>query len=211
MKNKYLIFGVVGLLLLTVGAVGWFKFLKPKKSSSGVISPLIETGQKKDSTMSVVWQDPAGFKFSYPSDLKIDTHPEDALNYSHLEITSEDSEGSIVILMKDTSYQTIEAWTKKEVGSQAQVLDSQLGGKAAKKVAYASPKKLLTATIDVDVLVTVEGIFGSDSYWQDTYNGILSSFEFTPLAGEPKSLNVSNQQETGGAAGIIEEPEEVIE
>jgi hypothetical protein len=211
-KKKLLILsGVVAVLL-----VGGLVVMRLKKVPSGIISPLVET--EKEELSLIVWEDPAGFKFSYPSKITIDPHEEDKENYAHLELTSPSHPGKILIWMKDTNYKNPDDWAKKEVG-EGQVFDSELGGKPAKKVASINPKKLTTATIDVDVLVLVE-VFPEDEWWNEVYNQILSSFEFIPLAGEPASAGASAGKEkaapgpwegSGGGAGVIEEEEEVVE
>jgi hypothetical protein len=204
MKKKLLIVG--GLLaVLVVGGLVVGRF---KKAPSGIISPLVET--KKEEIQLTVWEDPAGFKFSYPSKIKIDPHKEDKENYAHLELTSPDHLGSILIWMKDTNYKNIDDWAEKDPSaSSGQVFDSELGGKPAKKVAYTTPKKLVTATLDGDVLVLVE-VMVEDEWWNEVYNQILSSFEFIPLVGEEKAAP-GPWEGTGGGAGVIEEEEEMVE
>jgi hypothetical protein len=115
--------------------------------------------------------------------------------------------------MKDTNYKTVEEWASFDFAqdkSSGQVFDSELGGKLAKKIAYMSPKKLVVAAIDVDVLVLIE-VMPEDNWWEDVYNQILLSFEFTPLAGEPTSAAPGPWEGTGGGGGVIEEEEEVVE
>ena len=202
MKKIRLVAGIaIGLIILTVGAVA---VVRLKKQS--ILSPLGETPTQKAQLLT--WEDPAGFKFSYPAEVKIDPHEEDTLNYAHLELTSQGHPGGILIWMKDTNYKDLEDWTKKEATGGAQVFDSELGGKPAKKVAYVSPQKLVVAAIDVDVLVLVEVSLDEEGYWQGVSDQILSSFEFIPLEGEPTSAAPGSRQ---GGGGVIEEEEEIVE
>lgn len=203
MKKNWLIVGIaIGLIILTVGVV---VVVRLKKQS--ILSPLGETPTQEAQLPS--WEDPAGFKFSYPDGIKINPHEEDTVNYAHLELTSTGHSGGILIWMKDTNYKDLEDWTKKDPSaSSGQVFDSELGGKPAKKVAYVSPKKLVVATIDVDVLVLVEVSLDEEGYWQGVSDQILSSFEFIPLEGEPTSAAPGSGQ---GGGGVIEEEEEIVE
>jgi len=204
MKKIRLVAGIaIGLIILTVGVM---MVVRLKKQS--VVSPLGETPMQKAQLLT--WEDPAGFKFSYPNEIKINPHEEDTANYAHLELTSTNHSGGILIWMKDTNYKDLEDWTKKEATGDAQIFDSELGGKPAKKVAYVSPKKLVVATIDVDVLVLVEVSLDEEGYWQGVSDQILSSFEFIPLAGEEKAAPGA-WEGTGGGGGVIEEEEEIVE
>lgn len=204
MKKNWLVAGIaIGLIILTVGVVA---IVRLKKQS--ILSPLGETPTQKAQLSS--WEDPAGFKFSYPAEVKIDPHEEDTLNYAHLELTTTNHSGGILIWMKDTNYKDLEDWTKKEATGGAQVFDSELGGKPAKKIAYMSPKKLVVATIDVDVLVLVEVSLDEEGYWQGVSDQILSSFEFIPLEGEARPTSTAPGSRQGGG-GVIEEEEEIVE
>ena len=204
MKKNWLVAGIaIGLIILTVGVVA---VVRLKKQS--ILSPLGETPTQKAQLLT--WEDPAGFKFSYPDGIKINPHEEDTANYAHLELTSTGHSGGILIWMKDTNYKDLEDWTKKEATGGAQVFDSELGGKPAKKVAYVSPQKLVVATIDVDVLVLVEVSLDEEGYWQGVYEEILSSFEFIPLGGEARPTSTAPGPGQGGG-GVIEEEEEIVE
>ncbi|MCJ7786821.1 hypothetical protein MUP06_01215 [Patescibacteria group bacterium] len=209
MKKRLLITLGILVLLLAGGGLYYFKFYQ--KSSSSLINPL--TNQNQSEAKLLTWEDPAGFKFSYPEEIKINNHPEDEENYAHLELTSDSHQGSILVWMKDTNYKTIEDWAKKDPSaSSGQVFDSDLGGAPAKKVASLNPKKLTTATVDVDVLVLVE-LTSEETWWNETYNQILSSFEFISLQGEkistPAKVSGSSGQTSEG--GIIDEGEEIVE
>ena len=207
MKKKVLI--IIGVLVLI--AIGVFVFLYQKPSSK-MVSPLTQTKQNQEGKL-LAWQDPAGFKFSYPEEIKIDNHPEDEENYAHLELTVASHPGSILIWMKDNNYKDLQEWLEKENATEsAQVFDSELGGNPAKKLAFNSPQKLTVATLDGNAIVLIEA-YPQDSWWNQTYNQILSSFEFIPLQGEeistPAKVSGSSGQTTGG--GIIDEGEEIVE
>ncbi len=208
MKKKLLIPLGILVLLLAGGGLYYFKFYQ--KSSSGLVNPL--TNQKTESEAKLlVWEDPAGFKFSYPEEIKINNHPEDEENYAHLELTVASHPGLILIWMKDNNYKNIQDWVKKEASaSSAQVFDSDLGGHPAQKVALSNPQKMVTATLDGNAIVLVE-VYPQDSWWNQTYNQILESFEFIPLQGEITSPQTSGSSGQNSGGGIIDEGEEIVE
>lgn len=209
MKKKIIITGGIGIILIVIG---WLVVNKFKTAPPGIISPL-RGGQpeEKGETKLAVWEDPAGFKFSYPQEIKIDPHEEDMENYAHLELISSNHPGKILIWMKDTNYKTLDEWVE-DYGGDAQIFDSDLDGHPAKKAAWINPKKLSTVAFDVDVLVLAEVIL-EDKWWEETYDQILSSFEFIPLPGESEATQVAPGpwEGTGGESGIIDEGEEIIE
>lgn len=208
-KKKYILIITVGLVILS--SVAGVIFLKFKRQPS-LIKPVI-TEEQKDSIEEpklLTWEDPAGFSFAHPENIEIDPHEEDEENYAHLELTSPDHPGGIAIWLKDTDYTKIEDWADRESSDSGQVLDTELGGEPAKKIAYNEPKKLVTATLDVDALVLIEMTPDEEGYWQGIYEKIASSFTLIPLEGEDP-LAPGPWEGTGGGGGIVEEAEEVIE
>lgn len=176
------------------------------KKSSSIVSPV--AGPTVESEVKLTtWEDPAGFSFSYPENIAIDPHEEDKENYAHLELTSpSDSEGKIIIWVRETDYTDIEDWVE-EASRDVQVLDTELDGEPAKKIAYSDPQKLVTAAIDIDALVLIEMTPDDQGYWQAVYDQVLKSFTFIPLEGEATTAPAPAES----SGGIIEESEEVIE
>jgi len=206
---KRIIFIILGVLIVAGagGCLYYFKFYQ--KPSSNLVNPLSSPTQTE--AKLTIWQDPAGFKFSYPEDIKIDDHPEDEENYAHLELTSVSHPGSILVWMKDNNYQNIQDWVKNNTStSSAQAFDSDLGDHPAQKLAFANPQKMMTAALDGNAIAIIE-VYPQDSWWNETYNQILSSFEFTPLQGEitPPQTSGFSGQNSGG--GLIDEGEETVE
>ena len=202
MNKKPLIIALLIISLIFSGVIVW-RF----KKGSSLINPA--TGPSVDSSSAIkldFWEDAAGFSFSYPEDISIDPHEEDEENYAHLELTLPGYEGRIVILVQETDYADIEVW-QEEVEAEAQVLDTELGERPAKKVIYSDPQKMVTAVIDVDALVLVEMMPDEKGYWNEVYNQLLKSFVFIPLEGEEEAVSAPAQS----GANIIEEAEEVIE
>lgn len=199
---------VVFIALLIGGTIIYFK----TKKKSTPLSPTYTIKETGKEVKLLQWEDPAGFKFSYPESIEIDSHEEDSENYAHLELTSPDREGKIIILMSDTNYSDIESWAKKESG-EGQVIDTELAGSPAKKVAFTHPERILVAAIDIDVLIAIEMTPDEKNFWQGIFNKILASFELIPLEGETTPIPRSDGGgvSSGGGGQIIEEAEEVIE
>jgi hypothetical protein len=199
--NKKLVgLGLVILLLVLAGVIVFVSF----KKTGPLVSPVT---QEEEEVKLLTWEDQAGFSFLYPEDVEIDPHPEDKVNYAHLELTSPDYSGRIFIFVKETDFAQIDDWVEKEASLGAQVLDTNLGGEPAKKVAYTDPEKMVVSAIDVDALVLLELEPDSGGFWQGVFDQILSSWAFIPIEGEEVAP-------VGGEApsdGIIWETEETIE
>lgn len=202
-KKKILV--IVIPSLVTLLAVGIWLFFFRFKSQSSLVSPL--SPAEEEEVEWLVWEDPAGFSFSYPKNIQINSHEEDKENYAHLEMTASEHPGNVIIWLKDTQYTKLEDWVKAEATQGGQVFDTELGGEPAKKVVSTQPNKLVVAAIDVDALLLIEMTPDEEDYWQETFNKVLSSFTYLPLEGEEAVAPAAG----GGGRGIIEEAEEVIE
>ena len=204
-KKNWLVLGLILGIILIGGGI--FLVFNPLERSSSLINPL---NQEKEANLKT-WEDPAGFKFNYPEEIEIDNHQEDEENYAHLELTEKNHPGKILIWMKDKVEKNLEAWVANQEGD-PQVLDSELAGQPAKKLAFASPQKMVTAAFDQEVIIIIE-VFPEDEWWNETYEQILDSFELIPLAGEDKSTVKAPGawQGSGGETGIIDEGEEIVE
>jgi len=204
-KKNWLVLGLILIVILLIGVV--FLIFNPFNKSSSLLSPL---SSSKEETNLKTWEDPAGFKFSYPEGIEIDNHEEDEENYAHLELTEKNHPGKILIWMKDKVEKNLEVWAANQTGN-PQVFDSELAGQPAKKMAFSSPKKLAIAAFDHEVVILVE-VFPENEWWDETYQQVIDSFELIPLAGEDKSaINAPGAWQGGGDFGIIDEGEEIIE
>ena len=205
-KKNWLILSLA-LAIVFIGG-GAFLFFNPLEKDSSLLNPLSQSEEVKLKT----WEDPAGFKFSYPEGIEIDNHEEDEENYAYLELTDKNHPGKILVWMKDKVEKNLDDWIESNLPTGGQIFDSELAGQPAKKVTFASPKKMVTAAFDEEVIILVE-VFPENEWWLEVYQQVLSSFELIPLAGEDKSvLNAPGAwQGSGGGSGIIDEGEEIIE
>jgi len=214
-KKLVIILAGVGIFLL-LGLGGFFLY---RRSTASILDPGVGGTEAPVKVEVKQWQDPAGFSFEYPGNLIIDPHEEDEENYAHLELTSTEYPGRILIWMKDTTFKTISDWVKGGLEEGVQVLDTELSGEPAKKAAFTDPERLIVAAIDVDVLVLIEMEPGGEDEsreasikgWQTINDQILSSFEFIPLEGEEAAPGASAPQAGSAGPVIIEEAEEIIE
>lgn len=209
--SKKTLFLILGLALIIGGLAFVFVF------QSRLLNPGREAEVESEETVNLTeWVDPAGFKFSYPEDLILDTHQEDKENYAHLELVSNEYSGRIIIWVQPTDYADIDQWAAEQAEA-AQVLETELGGFLAKKAAFSDPQKLVTAAIDIDALVLIEMEPDSENYFQKAYDQIIASFEFIPLEDETVESVPVLPPAGGGGPGlpagsqVIEEAEEVIE
>ena len=128
-----------------------------------------------------------------------------------MELTNNAYPGRILIWMKDKIEKNLDVWLANQEGD-FQTFDSEIAGQSAKKLAFASPKKLITAFFDQEVIVLLE-VYPENEWWLKTYDQILSSFELIPLAGEDKAQSQAPGawQPGTGESGIIDEGEEIVE
>jgi len=204
-KKNWLVLGLILIVILLIGVV--FLIFNPFNKSSSLLSPL---SSSKEETNLKTWEDPAGFKFSYPEGIEIDNHEEDEENYAYLGLTHQNYSGKILVWMKDKVEKNLDDWVANQEGN-PQVFDSELAGQPAKKMAFSSPKKLAIAAFDHEVVILVE-VFPENEWWDETYQQVIDSFELIPLAGEDKSaINAPGAWQGGGDFGIIDEGEEIIE
>lgn len=155
-----------------------------------------------------IWKDQAGFSFSYPKGIVSDIHDEDIVNYAHIEFTHPDHPGTILIWAKDTKVADAAAWVKNEKSfAEGVVIDTTFGSLPGKKILINSPKKkIISGTVDDAIVFSVEGDFGDNDYWVQTFDTITSTFAFTSSA----STNAPDATSQGNDEMMMDE-EEVLE
>jgi len=198
MKKKKIAIAVgIVVLVFSAGLLLVFRQKLVQKNTGEQISSATATPSPKEEL--VLWEDPAGFSFQYPKGLTVDKHDEDTENYAHVELTSTDNKGRVIVWVKDTTATTIAQWLKNDKSLKDAVsVDTTLGGNEAKKVMVKDPtKKQITATLDEDVLVLIETELDEEGFWQKVNDGILGSMTFSTT---PKN------EMTGGNSGAFEQP-----
>ncbi len=202
MKKLWIITGVIIVLGVITGGVLFFwqrstKVISPGEAvvTSPTPTPLVEL---------TTWDDPAGFSFQYPKDLSVNKHEEDPDNYAHVELTSKDHQGSIIVWASDLpkGVTTLDSWVKKLYATGTSI-DTTLGGEPAKKILVASPSaKLIVGTVSEGLLFYVDGTLTDKAYWQTIEDGIVKTFAFTPDTSSAAS---------GQSSGDAVDEEEVVQ
>lgn len=207
-KKALIIICIVGSLLIIGGILFSIqqRILLQKKADITSDESINTTPAPKEELLK--WEDPAGFSFQYPKSLTIDKHDEDTQNYAHVEMTNPDHKGRIIVWGKDTTAATIDAWLKGEKSLKDAVsVDTTLGGNEAKKVMVKEPvAKLITATLDEDIVVYVETDLGDEEYWQGVNDTIVQSFTF-----QTSSADEAAEGTAGDEPAIEADEEESIE
>lgn len=211
MQKKFLIV----ILVVGVGALigGGIWFYKTSQSSPKTVSFESNTPtsapKTENQTKTLTWNDQAGFTFQYPDGLLIDKHDEDTVNYSHIDLTTSDKVGGILIMASDTKYKTLAEWIKADKNlNDGSSIDTTLGGKPAKKTISSDGNSTTIGTIDSGILFTVKLTASSNSRLKVIYDQITTSFTFVQPTQKPASSGTSNQ--SSGTSGDITE-EETIE
>jgi len=219
MQKKVLIILAVVVVVGVIGGLLWFR---SRQTAPEVLSPAEETSEitpTQTGAKLLTWNDPAGFSFQYPAEaesdsaeggIKVNKHPEDNTNYANLDFYIEGKEGGILIMASDTKYASADDWaTKDKKNSLAGGgTKTTLGGKVARKISFPSgePLQTIVGTVNDEILFTVGLKSGSESFWQNTFDQIVSTFTFVYPTSAPAS------KESGGSSDsdVIEE-EEIIE
>lgn len=166
---------IIPIGLVFIGLVGGGIFLYFQKNTK-VLTPGEAVTSIPTPTPAVelmTWKDEAGFSFQYPKDLSVNKHEEDPDNYAHVELTSRDHPGNIIVWASDPP----KIWPPKEGTS----IDTTLGGEPAKKILIASPSaKFIVGTLFDGLLFKVEGTYTDKQFWQPIQDTIVTSFAFTP-------------------------------
>ena len=196
MKSKALLV-VVPVAVILVGA-GVYFFVS-RKSNGEITSPLIQNQEAASAPAPklLTWNDQAGFSFQYPEGLKINKHPEDNTNYANLDFYIDGKDGAVKVLAADTKYKSAVEWASRG-------MEVSLSGKPARKIVSPDTNEITIGLVDEGILFTIKLIPGKESYWQNVFAQIVSSFKLV----YPTKAPVSN---SGGASGEIIEEEEVIE
>lgn len=202
-------------LAILVFMGGLVIFMKGKTEKK-IVNPQIKQEEKIAKEISLLlWKDPLGFEFKYPKGLKLNPHEEDQDNYAHIELTSKDHEGGIIVWSKDLLYKDLTDYLENdEEASGASVMETTLDQVPAKKLLVKTKEgsKIITVTIYDELLFLIEVNLDKEKFWQKPYDRLVSTFSFGTVAGV-----VSNPSEdTSGEAGNEEiqgefEGEEIIE
>jgi len=104
---------LIGLFTMLVIGGGSFYILKPSKTNKNLVEKEISIKQAEVAKLETKeYEDYAGFKFSYPGDLKVfEVEIDNNSVYSSLEIRSSKG-GKVLLRVADTSFKTLKDWQK---------------------------------------------------------------------------------------------------
>ncbi len=194
-----------GLIVIVVGVslggLGSGYVLYQKQHAPTVTPAQVVSTPSPQAPQLTTWNDPAGFSFQYPKELSLNKHDEDDQNYAHLEFTSKDNPGNLIVWAKDTTAQDVAGWVKSDKRfSGVNIIDTTLGGQPAKKILISTPQKMLiTGTVDENIVFTVESTIDEEGYWSKVHDTITSTFTFTP------EQNANAGSSTGSDQAVDEE------
>lgn len=206
MEKKKLILFVIGVLVFFVtmgGVVFWFKSYQKAATPISEIQPAVIPVEEQ-----VTWTDPSEFSFQYPKSISLNPHAEDQKNYAHVELTSPEHKGSIIVWAKDTTADTIESWlTQTKVKG---ALDTTLGEEPAKKTLSEDPSKVIVSSIRNGYLYQIEVNPEDALFWNEVFDTVFSSWKWVvPTSGEKKEQSTKQALEQSEDTGSGDE--EVIE
>lgn len=204
--NKRLVLIICGAsaVLVTLVLVFYFQF----RGNFSAVSPQSDLTPTPVAEEMSTWTDPTEFTFEYPKSLSFNPHNEDQENYAHVELTSATHSGNLIVWVKDTTSDTIDAWVTAQKIKNS--IDSTLGDLPAKKVIAASESSTLTlSTIRNGYLYQIEVNLKDSEFWNKTFDQVVTSFKFVSaeITGQPAA---GSSGESGDDEGVSEE-EEVIE
>lgn len=206
-----------------VGGVIFFIVIAQKKPES-FSSPLVGNNRAFNAPTSVrsssrilTWSDQAGFSFQYPDAVTINKHDEDSVNYAHIDFISNSKNTSVLVMASDSKYKTLDEWVKNDKSmTGANIIDSSMGGKPAKKILSADGGSISIGALDSGILFTVSTIAYKDNEMKDVFDRISSTFKFvtpTPPPSQkvsaPTGTSVTSSPSSTGDQGIIEEEETI--
>lgn len=227
MDKRFVIGGIIVLLFVSANV---FLFVLSKQRKP-VVRPeglqLSTSVATPPPASQKTWDDPAGFTFQYPEGLIINKHEEDNENYAHVELTDATHKGNVIVWVKDAPkgknrkvVTSLAEWIESDTRfDSANILDTTLGGKPAKKILLQIPQKMIiVGTVSDGLLFTIDGDFSDADYWTPLYLGIADSFKFTTPKDEETvrqtGAGTSTQpavNESGSGSEEAVDEEEVIE
>jgi len=200
-KKKLIIIAGISVGVLAVGGTIFFnreRLFFAKKIQDQTVASVSPTPKEE----RVIWDDPAGFSFQYPKGLSMDKHDEDTENYAHVELTSPEHKGKLIVWAKDTTATTIGGWLKNEKSLKDAVsVDTVLEKNEGKKIIVKGEVvRQITATLDEDILVMVETELNDEVFWQQVNDTVVSTFTFATNVKEDESAAAATNEAPPAAA-----------
>lgn len=202
-KLAIVLFGVTIIAVTTV--LVYFLRVKPGLKTQSI--SITESAVRLSPSPELIsWIDQADFRFDYPKDVTVNSHEEDKQNYAHVELSSSNHPGGVIVWVKDVVNNDIEKYLQKEnVGN---LIETTLGEEEAKKgISQTDTTKITIALIHDGYLYQVDGNLQDNSYWKGIFDQVISSFQFIQPTQAPDTsngTNASDDSETGSDVDVIE-------
>ncbi|MEK7544465.1 MAG: hypothetical protein AAB557_06430 [Patescibacteria group bacterium] len=203
---------IIGLIIGGILSAGYLFWWGKSQSAGPAGSQESLSPPAPTPAQLLAWNDPNGFSFQYPEGLVVNKHDEDKENYSHVEFTSPDHPGRLIVWGKDPGRGVTDAasWVSQEkrfIG--ASLLDTTLGGQQAKKVMVDGVTRVLVVGALYDGIVwSVEAALEDADFWTGVHTTIINSFAFIPVK-EPGSSATS--EPAPAVDDVVVDEEEVVE
>ena len=207
MNKKIIVISV--LLLISVSFVGLYfgRVLKMKQNAAIETLPTPTPAPVK----LLSWKDQSEFEFQYPEYLNLNPHEEDTENYAHIEMTSPENQGSLILWTRDTKYQTVDDYilaVKPE-----NYIGSTLGDLPAVKILDSVENKIKLITVRNGFLYEIEVNNPDDKksadFWTDVFDTVSENYVFYQPDSSENPVN-NPAPPASGDDGIYFE-EELIE
>lgn len=204
---------ILGVVIAIAGIGVTFYVFQSKKTISPVSSKpqnneTILVSEKQPSKTLKEYADDSGFSFEYPDDVLVAKKElNDSTTYADLELTSNQTKGSILIKIADTKLKSVDDWFKENKLALSGAIKKEIKiGEITGSQAQVD-NKLLAAFLNQDILFTIEVDSQNQKYWLNVYDAMLSSFNFVPQ----ESINNAETQPTNDSNSDAVLEEETIE
>jgi hypothetical protein len=182
--------GLIALIaFLVIGFVVLFVFLNNQQNEKATQKtlPTPTPVDMSPSSQTKQYKDAAGFEFSYPEDVTVETQEnESTTDYSNLKLTSSSVNGDINISVRETASKTLEDYLKSikvipgERGMAPPTEETKLAEKDAMTVTVGQGERI-TYMVDEGILFIIHTTIPDkqdEPYWKAVHEKVISSFAF---------------------------------
>ncbi len=215
-KKFIIIFIVAALLIVTVASIIAINqkgqkpiTMIPRAETSDMTQPLAGKSNQKNETALKEYSDPSGFRFLYPSNLKIvvENNEDDPNLFASLTLKPETGAGNIKIIVSQTNFVKLDDWLKANKISLASTAIKRT--KLADLEAYQVPiqSQLVTGAYDEGAMITIALTEPSNEALLSSYVKIINNFSFY----QPAETQTEESEYPEAPDTDTTETEEVIE
>lgn len=217
MNKKITVIILIIIVIITLIAVGMALFNNNQKKT--ILEPVIEMTDEAlrpipYSEEMKTYTDPAGFSFQHPSTVMVSPKKiSDSAVYADIELTSNNQQGNITIVIRDTTITTTKNWMTSEGFKPPvdQIKEIPLGGLNGTQ--FMKGNQVITGLVDQKILFTITvNPQNNDEFWKKINDAIISSFAFAEEKQTTQSPKQNSSESSGNVSDEIEnEVEEIVE